>query len=387
MKRHCGYAFATFIAAVMYGCGGGSETGEGGGAQTQTGGTGGATNPASGGTGGYGIGGNAATGSTWAPVLGGIGGASGGGAGQGGIGGTGGVAAGTGGIPGGGMGGMPPAGAGGMGAGMSGMSGMGGTGGTPATGGKTPQIPAVTGECPDFRDGTITFMGLGGIQVVAGAKAAGPTAPMVFYWHGTGSFAGEFSGMAADVAAGVRAEGGVLISFQGTTGGDFLSGTSIFGAGDFELADQLVACAVQNHNVDPRRIFATGCSAGGLFSTAMAAMRSEYMAAVAPNSGGFTGIPITFSSDYTPPLMTIHGAAGRDVVIIDFADSSANADAAFKARGGFVINCDHGGGHCGGGGLAGSIWEFFKAHPYGVEPSPTPWTSLPAGFHSSCVIY
>jgi poly(3-hydroxybutyrate) depolymerase len=185
----------------------------------------------------------------------------------------------------------------------------------------------------------------------------------------------------------VRAEGGVLISFQGSTGGDFLSGTSIFGEGDFDLADQLVACAVQNHNIDPRRIYATGCSAGGLFSAAMAAMRSEYIAAAAPNSGGFAGFPIQFSTDYTPALMTVHGAAGVDVVFIDFSQSSATADMAFKARGGFVINCDHGGRHCGGGGLAGNIWEFFKAHPYGVEPGPTPWTSLPATFDSACKIF
>jgi hypothetical protein len=116
----------------------------------------------------------------------------------------------------------------------------------------------------------------------------------------------------------------------------------------------------------------------------MAASRSKYMAAAAPNSGG-ASFPPMFGNDYTPPLMTIHGAAGRDVVIIDFSQSSATADKAFKARGGFVINCDHGGGHCGGGGLAPSIWEFFKAHPYGVDPEP--WTALPAGFHSSCKIF
>jgi hypothetical protein len=267
---------------------------------------------------------------------------------------------------------------------MSASGGMGGAGGTPMLGSKTPVIPELTAECPTFVDDTITFMGLGGITIVAGQKPAAPTAPMVFYWHGTLSSSGEYAGMAAAVVAGVRAEGGILVSFQGTTGGDGLSGTSIFGAGDFELADQLVACAVKNHNVDPRRIFATGCSAGGLFSTAMAAMRSSYMAAAAPNSGGLT-FPTQFETDYTPPLMTVHGAMGRDVVVIDFATSSATADNAFKNRGGFVINCDHGGGHCGGGGLAGDIWEFFKAHPYGVEPNP--WTSLPSGFNSSCVIF
>ena len=247
-----------------------------------------------------------------------------------------------------------------------------------------PTVPALTAQCPDFHDGSITFMGLGGITVAAGSKPASATAPMVFYWHGTGGQAGEYALQASAVAAGVAAEGGVLISFQDTVGGDLLSGTFIFGAGDFELADQLVACAVQNANVDPRRIFATGCSAGGLFSGAMAAARSQYMAAAAPNSGGWV-VPVAFANDHTPALMTIHGAPGVDVVVIDFSDSSATADMGFKARGGFVINCNHGGGHCGGGGLAPDIWEFFKAHPYGVAPEP--WTSLPAGFNSSCQIF
>jgi len=246
-------------------------------------------------------------------------------------------------------------------------------------------VPAVKGECPEFKNGTISFMGLSGIRVNAGAKAAGPTAPMVFYWHGTGSTSGEYASMAGAVNSGVVAEGGVLISFQGTTGGDLLSGTSIFGKGDFELTDQLLACAVKNHNVDPKRVFATGCSAGGLFSGAMAAARSNYMAAAAPNSGGWTA-PVAFQNMWTPALMTIHGAMGRDVVIVDFANTSATADNAFKKRGGFVINCDHGGGHCGGGGFAGDIWKFFKAHTYGVSPSP--WKdALPSGFNAKCKIF
>lgn len=256
-----------------------------------------------------------------------------------------------------------------------------------ATGSVQPAIPAVTGECPAFQTGTITFMGLRGIQIVAGARPAAPTAPMVFYWHGTGSTSGEFSLMAGAVRSGVEAEGGVLVSFQGTTGGDALSGTSVFGRSDLQLVDQLVACAVRDHNVDPRRIFTTGCSAGGLFATNLAALRSDYIAAAAPNSGGMT-FPQQFSSDYTPALMTVHGAPGRDVVVVDFSNTSATADRSFSGRGGFVIDCNHGGGHCGGAGLAGDIWEFFEAHPYGVEPAPSPWTTgLPSGFSSACEIF
>jgi hypothetical protein len=84
--------------------------------------------------------------------------------------------------------------------------------------------------------------------------------------------------------------------------------------------------------------------------------------------------------------MTVHGAAGKDVVGIDFSTSSATADKAFKGRGGFVVNCDHGGGHCGGSVVAGDVWKFFQAHPFGVDPEP--WaTALPAGTSAFCKIY
>jgi len=258
----------------------------------------------------------------------------------------------------------------------------------PTSGAVEPQIPAVSGECPEFRSGTITFAGLGGIQLVVGPKAAAATAPMVFYWHGTGSSASEFTRLAGAVRDGVESEGGILVSFQGTTGGDALSGTSIFGRGDIDLVDQLVACGVRDHNIDARRIFTTGCSAGGLFATNLAMLRSEYIAAAAPNSGGLT-FPQEFQSSFTPALMTVHGAPGRDRVVVDFSTTSATADRAFRGRGGFVINCNHGGGHCGGGGLAPDIWEFFGAHPYGVEPAPSPWASsgLPSGFSSECQVF
>jgi poly(3-hydroxybutyrate) depolymerase len=132
-------------------------------------------------------------------------------------------------------------------------------------------------------------------------------------------------------------------------------------------------------------VFATGCSAGGLFTVAMLQQRSAYMAAGASNSGG-SSFPSGFQNAHIPSLMTIHGAAGVDVVGIDFSQASATADMAFKAKGAFLVNCDTGGIHCGGGGLSGEIWQFFKAHPFGVNPEP--WKGgLPAGFSSQCKIY
>ena len=106
-----------------------------------------------------------------------------------------------------GSGGNGAAGIGGA-AGVSGSNGSGGTsadgasgdGGTPGmdgsaggeTGGLAPVIPAINGACPAFENGTVSVGGLSGILIAAGAKAAAPKAPLVFYWHGTASTSDEF---------------------------------------------------------------------------------------------------------------------------------------------------------------------------------------------------
>jgi acetyl esterase/lipase len=241
----------------------------------------------------------------------------------------------------------------------------------------------VGADCPTWQNDTITFMGLSGIKIEAGSRPANPTAPMLVYWHGTASTSGEYTTMAAPVANGVVQAGGVIVSFQGTTGGDLYSGSNIFGQGDLNLVDGLVACAVRDHNVDPRRIYTMGCGTGGIFSVSMAALRSAYVAAVAPNSGGIVQSP-AFENDHTPPLMTVHGVPGTSE-LIDRSQENSAADALFKSKGGFVVDCNTGAGNCSGALLAGDTWNFFQAHPFGLDPEP--WASgLPAGFSSECKI-
>lgn len=248
---------------------------------------------------------------------------------------------------------------------------------------KDPVLPMMMGECPSLESGPINFMGVDG-QVEAGPMPSSPTAPMLLYWHGTGSTAGEYAFMAADIAQGVTGQGGIIVSFQGSTmkGDCTPSGTAIFCTGDFDVMDQYVACAVAKRNVDPHRIYTAGCSAGGLMATAMAMQRSQYIAAAAPNSGGVT-FGGAFSSDHTPALMAIHGAPGSDVVGVDFSQTSATAEMLWKPRMGLAIDCNTGGGHCGGGGFAGDAWMMMNTHPFGVDPDP--WkTALPAGINPAC---
>lgn len=290
-----------------------------------------------------------------------------------------------------GLGGTSPIGAGGdrspIGAGGARSRSDGGVPGPSDAGqsdGRAPPavgaaIPPILVDCPKWESGVISFMGLDGIRIEAGAKPAG-LVPMLVYWHATASTSDEYTKVAAGVTNGVTSAGGVIVSFQGTTGGDLYSGVNVWGAGDLELVDQLVACAVRDRGVDARRIYAMGCSAGGLFTAAMAALRSQYVAAAVATMGGWV-IDVPFASGNTPALMTVHQPPGTSL-IVDFAQASAVADKAFGARGGFVVDCQTSDRTCDSGADA---WAFLEAHPFGVTPEP--WAGgLPAGFSAVCSI-
>jgi dienelactone hydrolase len=259
-----------------------------------------------------------------------------------------------------------------------------GMAGAPSQG--EPELPAIEGECPTFETGNVTVGGLSGIALQVGPKKAGGS--LIFYWHGTGSSASEVNLLIpASVRQEILAEGGIIVSFDGSlgTGGD-CSGTKTFSKDDFQIADQIAACAVRDHGIDARRIYTTGCSAGGLQAGCMGAVRSSYIAAVVPNSGGQVSQQALQDADHVPAVMTMHGGAS-DKVIVSFATTSAAYDKRMSEAGSFVVNCDHGGGHCKApADLYAAGWQFMKAHPFGVAPEPYS-AALPASFPDYCQEY
>ncbi len=267
--------------------------------------------------------------------------------------------------------------------GQSSSSGSSSSGSTVTTTGSGPKIPAATGTCPSLKTGNITVSGQT-VLLAVGTKSENP-APIVFYWHATGTNQTEVDDFFASEQSEVVGEGGLVASFTTSTKSGTDTGDAVWYTGDFAMADQILACAVQQLNIDTRRIYSAGCSAGALQASAMLYERSSYMAAVMPNSGGSV-IPYALQDpSHVPALITTHGGSS-DMVIISFAQASATQDKDVASKGGFVVDCNHGGTHCGA--PANDIaaqWQFCKDHPFGVSPEPYA-NGLPKSFPSYCVV-
>ena len=281
---------------------------------------------------------------------------------------------------------VPPAtGAAGAAGGPAANGGMMTMGGEIKPTGDGPTLPMIMGECPEFKNGsTIMVAGHKSIQIQVGE--AGKGGPVLFYWHGTGSSAAESARFPGN--SEIVSMGGIVAAFNGNQSsgakGD-CSGTGAHNMADFDAADQISACAVKNHGADSRKIYSTGCSAGGLQTGCMAMVRSSYLAAAAPNSGGIVGAQ-PWQDMHSPAIFTMHGGSS-DMVIVTFSQTSASLDMNAKKHGSFVVNCDHGGGHCAApADLQKAAWQFMKDHPWGTTMSP--WMgAIPSGVPNYCKIY
>ena len=250
---------------------------------------------------------------------------------------------------------------------------------------KAPRIPAKPASCPEIKTGMVTVLGQQ-VQLWVGDKQPGKQGPIVFYWHGTGSTPREAVNGLGEGYNEVLAEGGVIASFTTTTKKGQNTGNNVWYTGDFEMADQILACAVEQQGVDSRRVYTAGCSAGGLQASAMVYGRSSYLAAAMPNSGG-TVFPYQLEDPtHVPATMAVHGAAGRDKVIVDFSQTTTTQATDIATKGGFFIQCNHGGGHCASpAALKNAQWRFLKDHPFGVSPEPYAG-GLPASFPEYCKV-
>jgi len=235
----------------------------------------------------------------------------------------------------------------------------------------------------------VTFAGQD-VTVWSGDPAKGP-GPLLIYWYATGSSPSEvLTGVGQAQITKILAEGGVIAAQNKTTAAGATTGNSVWYTGDAPIADEVVACAVKNQNIDVRRISSLGYSAGALQTTYMWFARSGYVASVISYSGGDLVINRAPFQDSTHAGAAIaaHGAPGVDTYDgADFAAGSATWETEIATAGAFAIDCDDGQAHVyipRLTNLAPVSLAFFQAHPFGVKPEP--WTTLPSGFPTYCTI-
>jgi poly(3-hydroxybutyrate) depolymerase len=89
-------------------------------------------------------------------------------------------------------------------------------------------------------------------------------------------------------------QGGVVAAFNTTAcSGCTTTDDLVWYVEDDLIADQVVACSIQQANIDTRHIHAAGWSAGALHTIHLGLARSNYMASVVSYSGGSYILPTT----------------------------------------------------------------------------------------------
>jgi hypothetical protein len=231
-----------------------------------------------------------------------------------------------------------------------------------------------------------------------GSKAATATGPIVIYWHATGTTYSEAETALGSGITTITGLGGVVASAVSTSSTGTNTGDDVWYTGDINYADFIIACAIEQLNIDTTHIHAAGYSAGALQTGYMWYARSGYLASTIVYSGGVGFAPAMQDPSNAPSLIGAHGTPGDagactslTATNCDLLATSTEAfeSAAESAGAAIVIDCNDQGDHVDYNrliDLAPVAWEFFQAHPFG-QGKPDPWANgLPSAFPSYCVI-
>lgn len=216
--------------------------------------------------------------------------------------------------------------------------------------------------------------------------------PVVFAWHWLGGNAQQMT-QALHLDSYASTHDVIIVVPQALSTNpfewNFVAGESE-AADDLALFDDMRTCLSRDRNVDLRRIYSTGMSAGGLWTTFLSIHRGDALASVMVMSGGTD--PIV---QYAPPAgekfpALLMWGGDSDVLTgggfdLDFQAMTLAFSSELRADDHFVVHCNHGMGHTipPDGMDVAEAWLF--PHVYG-EPSPwigkdptelAPYCSLP----------
>jgi len=187
---------------------------------------------------------------------------------------------------------------------------------------------------------------------------------LLFMWHGLGDNKANFGqGMGAQFHADTLGAIAVVPQSKGAaTGWGWAGDTSA--APDAQLFDDLLTCIDAQYDIDNRRVYTTGFSAGALWSSYLVVKRSTFLAAAVIWSGGTgsTAYPYKTPKRKIPVLASWGGK--NDTALIQFEQTTGDMVGKLIKDGHYVIACNHGLGHTiPQGGLQWGL-KFLAAHDW-----------------------
>ena len=235
-----------------------------------------------------------------------------------------------------------------------------------------PDLRTYTGDvCPTLGAGSNALESSGqSREVELYLPADVVNAPVLFFWYGAGGSTQTYEWMqdfadAYEVVIVVpRAAPNMIFEWPIMASNDT--------GNDLVFFDDILACIAESLPINTRRVYTSGFSAGGLWSTVLVMHRSDVLASAVIYSGGTGSLVQAYETPaVTIPVLGMYGGES-DVYggIMNFKDSMTELMNGLVDDGHLVISCNHDAGHTIP--VGGFDWgiEFVLAHTFGDTTSP-----------------
>ncbi|MCA9564036.1 MAG: hypothetical protein KC561_11140 [Myxococcales bacterium] len=247
-------------------------------------------------------------------------------------------------------------------------------------------------ECPDIQVGenAMTSAELSRsfrVFLPDDIESGGPF-PVLFAFHGLGGDSGFAESVSLDSAGTER--GLIVISPDAarTSTGEsrFPVDWNLLAAQfqndnpDLVFFDDMLTCLQESYSVDTDRVYVTGMSAGGLWTTFLGLHRARDLAAVAPFSGGYLlGWPSTFEE---LPWLVTWGGVDDTAFDVDFNAEAQELIEHLGTNGNAYVYCNHGREHVYPEEMNEALLDFLLN--YSADEAASPLAELPDSFPSYC---
>ncbi|MBT3220211.1 MAG: hypothetical protein HN348_14070 [Proteobacteria bacterium] len=210
--------------------------------------------------------------------------------------------------------------------------------------------PLTIDSCPTIESGTIKMKydwGTRKVKLIV-PDAAPAHMPVLFAYHGIGDTPSNFANF-MDFKELSNEHEMVIVVPEGDPNNLIEWGFMSGGEEDIAIYDDLRTCISEQLDVDLTRFYATGFSAGALWTTLLSTRRADTLAAAMVMSGG-TGTIVDYETPAAPiPFLLMWGGTIDTypimVLEISFEETTLAFSEELRADEHFVVHCNHGKGH------------------------------------------